>query len=169
MEDLIEYLTYIWKLKTPDSVLDLAWHMRNALIRSDCKSANELPEGSVSPQPQQVQISDHVFIKDIRGKHWDSPWWEFSSPCPRQWKLRGRPHGNIFPTASYASYTSCLPLQPRSTWTRTSLVSCDGNSVLTISKLLGTATRAVFRSSLRPSLTQDFSCKLRQQQCSYNK
>lgn len=78
----------------PDSEHDLVHYMRKTLETRDCKNANELPAGTLFPQEKPVRPGDHVFIKVLKRKAWNSPRWEgpfrVTLSTPTAVKVEGR-------------------------------------------------------------------------------
>lgn len=78
----------------PDSDPDLVTYMRKTLALRECIDNNKLPVGNLSPQDKPVKPGDHVFIKIIKKKSWNSPRWEgpfcVTISTPTAVKVEGR-------------------------------------------------------------------------------
>lgn len=79
---------------SPDSDSDLINYMRKTLETRECKDTNELPREPLSPQNKPVVPGDHVFIKVLKRKSWNSPRWEgpfrVTLSTPTAVKVEGR-------------------------------------------------------------------------------
>uniref|UniRef100_A0AAV2K2X6 Murine leukemia virus integrase C-terminal domain-containing protein n=1 Tax=Knipowitschia caucasica TaxID=637954 RepID=A0AAV2K2X6_KNICA len=68
--------------------------MRKTLETREVKDTNKLPVDTVSSQDKTVKPGDHVFIKVIKRKSWNSPRWEgphvVTLSTPTAVKVEGR-------------------------------------------------------------------------------